>query len=134
MARPGKLRVSAKLPEYFCWTKFGTEAGEVSHAIFGRKEIERRRNGGIFLWGIVATSVPLIIAIFLGRYVFKFHPAILFGVCAGVRTTTAALGMVQEAAKSKVPALGYGMPYAIGITALTIFGMIIVLLMSKFGG
>ncbi len=88
----------------------------------------------IFLWGIVATSIPLIIAVFLGRFVFKFHPAILFGVCAGVRTTTAALGMVQEAAKSKVPALGYGMPYAIGNTALTIFGMIIVLLMSKFGG
>ena len=31
---------------------------------------------------------------------------------------------------SKVPALGYGMPYAIGNTLLTIFGMIIVLLMA----
>jgi putative transport protein len=72
----------------------------------------------LFIWGIVATSIPLIIAIYLGYYVFKFHPAILFGVCAGVRTTTAALGMVQEAAKSKVPALGYGMPYAIGNTAI----------------
>jgi putative transport protein len=88
----------------------------------------------LFIWGIVATSVPLIIAVFLGRYVFKFHPAILFGVCAGVRTTTAALGMIQEAAKSKVPALGYGMPYAIGNTLLTIFGMFIVLLMHRGGG
>ena len=84
----------------------------------------------LFIWGIVATSVPLIVAMFLGHYVFKFHPAILFGVCAGVRTTTAALGMIQEAAKSKVPALGYGMPYAVGNTLLTIFGMIIVLLMA----
>jgi len=84
----------------------------------------------LFIWGIVATSIPMIISIVLGRYVFKFHPAILFGVCAGVRTTTAALGMIQEAAKSKVPALGYGMPYAIGNTLLTIFGMAIVLLMS----
>jgi len=83
----------------------------------------------IFLWGMVATTIPLIAAIFLGHYVFKFHPAILFGVCAGVRTTTAALGMIQEAAKSKVPALGYGMPYAIGNTLLTIFGMVIVLMM-----
>jgi putative transport protein len=87
----------------------------------------------IFLWGIVATSVPLIAAMLLGHYVFKFHPAILFGVCAGVRTTTAALGMIQEAAKSKVPALGYGMPYAIGNTLLTIFGMVIVLMMSRGG-
>ena len=85
----------------------------------------------LFVWGIVATSVPLVAAVLLGHYVFKFHPAILFGVCAGVRTTTAALGMIQDAAKSKVPALGYGMPYAIGNTLLTIFGMAVVLLMSR---
>jgi putative transport protein len=84
----------------------------------------------LFLWGIVATTIPLVVAILLGHYVFKFHPAILFGVCAGVRTTTAALGMIQEAAKSKVPALGYGMPYAIGNTLLTIFGMVIVLMLA----
>ena len=85
----------------------------------------------LFLWGIVATSVPLVIAILLGHYVFKFHPAILFGVVAGVRTTTAALGMIQEVARSKVPALGYGMPYAVGNTLLTIFGMVMVLLLSR---
>jgi putative transport protein len=87
----------------------------------------------LFLWGVVATSVPLILAVLLGHYVFKFHPAILFGVCAGVRTTTAALGMIQDAGKSKVPALGYGMPYAIGNTLLTIFGMVIVLWLSRAG-
>ncbi len=87
----------------------------------------------LFIWGAVSTSVPLIVAVLLGHYVFKFHPAILFGVCAGVRTTTAALGMIQDAAKSKVPALGYGMPYAIGNTLLTIFGMAVVLLTGGIG-
>jgi putative transport protein len=86
----------------------------------------------LFLWGMVATSVPLLVAILLGHYVFKFHPAILFGICAGVRTTTAALGMVQDAAKSKIPALGYGLPYAVGNTVLVIGGMIVVLLQSRF--
>jgi putative transport protein len=84
----------------------------------------------LFLWGVVATTVPLVAAVLLGHFVFRFHPAILFGACAGVRTTTAALGMIQEAAKSKVPALGYGMPYAIGNTLLTIFGMVIVLMLA----
>jgi putative transport protein len=84
----------------------------------------------LFLWGMVATTIPLVVAVLLGHFVFKFHPAILFGVCAGVRTTTAALGMIQEAAKSKVPALGYGMPYAVGNTLLTIFGMVIVLMLA----
>lgn len=87
----------------------------------------------LFVWGIVATSVPLLAAVLLGYHVFKFHPAILFGICAGVRTTTAALGMIQDAGKSKVPALGYGMPYAIGNTLLTIFGMAVVLWMSRAG-
>jgi len=36
----------------FCWTKFGTEAGEAAEAICRRKEIERSLNGGVFLWGI----------------------------------------------------------------------------------
>jgi putative transport protein len=85
----------------------------------------------LFIWGAVATAVPLVLAVLLGHHVFKFHPAILFGACAGVRTTTAALGMIQDAAKSKVPALGYGMPYAIGNTLLTIFGMAVVLLASR---
>ena len=84
----------------------------------------------LILCGIVATSIPIVAALYLGRYVFKFHPAILFGVCAGARTTTAALDMIQDCARSKVPALGYGMPYAVGNTLLTIFGLAIVLMMG----
>jgi putative transport protein len=91
----------------------------------------REQGVSLFLWGIVATSVPLIVAAFVGRFLFKFHPAILFGACAGARTTTAALGMVQETAKSNIPALGYGMPYAIGNTILTLWGLVVVILMQK---
>ncbi len=84
----------------------------------------------LFLWGIFATSVPLILAMFVGKYVFRFDPAILLGACAGARTTTAALGMICDAAKSQVPALGYTVTYAVGNTLLTIWGMVIVMLMS----
>ena len=84
----------------------------------------------LFLWGIFATTLPLIAGMFIGRYVFRFHPAILLGAVAGARTTTAALGMVCEAAKSQVPSLGYTVTYAVGNTLLTIWGMIIVLLLT----
>jgi hypothetical protein len=40
------------LPRHFCWTKFGTEAGQTVEQILRRKDEERRRNDGIFLWGI----------------------------------------------------------------------------------
>ena len=40
------------LPSRFCWTKYGSEAGESVDTIFRRKEQERLANRGIFLWGI----------------------------------------------------------------------------------
>ncbi|SDP17124.1 putative transport protein [Ralstonia sp. 25mfcol4.1] len=84
----------------------------------------------LFLWGIFATAVPLIIGMFLAKYVFRFHPALILGICAGARTTTAALGMVCEAAKSQVPGLGYTVTYAVGNTLLTIWGMVIIMILS----
>lgn len=85
---------------------------------------------GIFLWGMFATTLPLVLAIFIGKYLFRFHPAILLGACAGARTTTAALGMINEIAHSQVPTLGYTVTYAVGNTLLTIWGMVIILLMT----
>jgi putative transport protein len=84
----------------------------------------------LLLLGVFVTLVPFIIGIFTGKYVFKFHPGILLGACAGARTTTAALGAIQEAAKSKVPALGYTVTYAVGNTLLIVWGVVIVLMMK----
>jgi putative transport protein len=84
----------------------------------------------LFLWGIFATTVPLILGMFIAKYVFRFHPAILLGCCAGARTTTAALGMVCDAAKSQIPGLGYTVTYAVGNTLLTIWGMVVVMILS----
>lgn len=45
-------------PESFCWSKFGTEAGEPTESILARKERERFNNGGLFLWGIGTSIWP----------------------------------------------------------------------------
>ncbi len=84
----------------------------------------------LFLWGIVATTVPLILSMYIGKYVFRFHDAILLGAVSGARTTTASLGMVCDLAESQVPALGYTVTYAIGNTLLTIWGMVLIMLLS----
>jgi putative transport protein len=83
---------------------------------------------GVFLWGIVATSVPLILGMYVAKYVFRFHDAITLGAVSGARTTTASLGMVCDAGRSQVPGLGYTVTYAVGNTLLTIWGMIMVML------
>lgn len=40
------------LPQCFCWTRFGAEAGQPVEGILARKEQERVANGGFFIWGI----------------------------------------------------------------------------------
>jgi putative transport protein len=84
----------------------------------------------LFLWGALATTIPLILGMFVGKFIFRFHDAILLGIVSGARTTTASLGLVCDRAKSQVPALGYTVTYAVGNTLLTIWGMVLILLMS----
>src|SRR5436190_21777164 len=50
-----------QLPGVFCWTKFGAEAGESAASIFQRKELERKRNHGVFLWGIGNSILPSLV-------------------------------------------------------------------------
>jgi putative transport protein len=85
---------------------------------------------GLFLWGALATTVPLVLGMFIGKFFFRFHDAILLGAVSGARTTTASLGLVCDQAKSQVPALGYTVTYAVGNTLLTIWGMVLIMLLS----
>ena len=84
----------------------------------------------LFVAGVLATSIPLLLGIWVGNKIFKFHPAINLGCNAGSRTTTAALGAIQESLDSTIPALGYTVTYAIGNTLLILLGVVIVLFMS----
>jgi putative transport protein len=85
---------------------------------------------GLFFWGLFATSVPMLLAPFIGKYLFRFDPAINLGCCGGARTSTASVAMVGEVAKSSVPMLGYTVPYAVSNTLLTLWGLVIVLLIA----
>lgn len=77
--------------------------------------------------GVLATGLPLIIGIIVASKIFKFHPAIALGCVAGARTTTAALGAIQDSLDSTVPAMGYTVTYAIGNTLLILCGLVMVL-------
>ncbi len=84
----------------------------------------------IFVGGLIVTLVPLFFGLILSYKVFKFHPAIALGCCAGARKTTAGLGAIQERLGSTVPAIGYTITYAISNTLLIIFGIVLVLLLA----
>jgi putative transport protein len=84
----------------------------------------------LFVAGLIVTTVPLVLGVLAGKYLFKFKAPIVLGACAGARTTTAALGAIEAEGKSSVPALGYTVTYAVGNTLLTIWGVVLVLLMT----
>jgi putative transport protein len=84
----------------------------------------------LFVAGVIVTIVPMLIALLMGKYLFKMHPGVLLGACAGARASTAALSVIQDAAQSRVPALGFTVCFAIANTLLTIWGVVIVLLLK----
>ena len=80
--------------------------------------------------GALTISVSLLTGVLLGKWLFKMHPGVLLGVCAGACTATPALAAVQETARSSVPSIGYGVAYAVGNVFLAIWGTVIVVLMA----
>lgn len=82
----------------------------------------------LFVMGFFATSIPLILAIWIGDKIFKFHPAINLGCCAGGRKTTPGIGAVTSALGSSIPALGYTITYAVSNTCSIFLGVAMVLL------
>ena len=89
----------------------------------------RTSGASLLLAGVTTVVVPHLVGICLGRWVFRMEPGVMLGVCAGGGTSTPALAALQEAAKSPVPTLGYGVAYAVGNVLLALWGTVIVALM-----
>ena len=85
---------------------------------------------GLLFAGLIVAIVPHIIGLLFGHYVLKINPVILLGAQSGAGTTTAGLKALQDAAESKLPVLGYTVPYALGNILLTAWGPVIVAMMS----
>jgi putative transport protein len=73
--------------------------------------------------------VPHAVTLLAGQRLFpSLHPGVLLGACAGAGLSSASLAALEEVARSKVPALGYNVPYAVGNTLLTLAGPLMVTL------
>ena len=88
----------------------------------------RATGPSLLIVGFCVAVTPHLAALLFGRHVLKMNPVILLGACAGAGTVTAALRSIQDEAGSKLPVLGYTVPYAIGNILLTAWGPVIVML------
>ena len=82
----------------------------------------------LFFIGILVTTLPLIISMFIANKLFKFPVAVTLGCVAGSRNAVAALGAIQDSLDSTVPVMGYTVTYAVGSILLIFAGMIVPLL------
>lgn len=82
----------------------------------------------IILCGLVVTLVPAFGGYFFGRKVLRLNPALLLGSVTGAMTSTPALNILTDRAKSAVPALGYAGTYTIANVLLTFAGTAIAML------
>lgn len=92
--------------------------------------VEAMKTSGLplLISGIVVSMVPHVTVALLGWHVFKLNGAILVGACAGAGTVTPALSATIEESESRVPTLGYTIPYALSNVLLTALGPVVVAL------
>lgn len=81
---------------------------------------------GLLFGGMVVTLMPLIVGLYVGRYLLRMNPILLLGGLAGAQTMTAGMAAIQDRSGSPVAVLGYTPAVPIGHILLTTWGTVIV--------
>ncbi len=125
--------VFGALPQAAQWilSEFGLSAFAALIGLSaGAKAVAAIQEQGIsiLIAGAIVTLIPIIVALYFGRYVLKLHPVILLGALAGGQTVAAALSAANEETDSMTPVLGFTVTYAISNVLLAVWGPVIVAL------
>jgi putative transport protein len=126
-----------RIPEPALWV-FDTIGLAVFIAVVGLNAgptfINGLRTAGpvLVVVAFIVAVTPHVAGLLFGRYVLRMNPVMLLGACAGAGTATAALRAIQDEAHSRLPVLGYTVPYALGNILLTAWGPVIVLLLENW--
>ncbi|MGO3798592.1 MAG: aspartate:alanine antiporter [Vibrio casei] len=85
---------------------------------------------GIKIIGVsfIISVVPVVCAYLFGAHVLKMNRALLFGAIIGARTCAPAMDIVNDYAKSTIPALGYAGTYATANILMTLAGTLLIIL------
>lgn len=121
------------LPQAAQWilSEFGLSAfAAVIGLSAGSKAVAAIQQQGVALLiaGAVVTIVPMVVALYFGRFVLKLHPVVLLGALCGGQTVAAALNAANEETESMTPVLGFTVTYAISNVLLAVWGPVIVAL------
>lgn len=123
--------VFGTLPQAAQWilSEFGLSAfAAIIGLTAGPKAIAAIQEQGLILLlaGAVLTLLPIVAALYFGRFILKLHPVVLLGALSGGQTVAASLNAVNEATDSMTPVLGFTVAYAISNVLLAVWGPLIV--------
>ncbi len=117
---PGALRLAKDLGLAVFMVSTGLKAG-------GGILDHLSQVGAVVLFsGMLVTTLPVLVGYLFGVWVLKMNPALLLGAITGARTCAPAMDVVNEAANSSIPALGYAGTYAVANVMLTLAGSFII--------
>jgi putative transport protein len=77
---------------------------------------------------LIISSVPALVAWWIGRHVLHINEALLMGAVAGARQNTSSMQAAQELSQSPVPGIAYPVPLAITTVAMSIVAYFFALL------
>lgn len=113
----------------WAFSEFGLTAfGAVVGLLAGPAALAALQEQGlaILVSGVAFTLVQPIVALYVGRYLLRLHPMILFGALAGAQTEAASMNKIIEQSGSNTPVIGFTVCYAISNVLLAVCGPIII--------
>ena len=86
-------------------------------------------NASYFVYGIIITTVPMIVGYLLGKYVFKLSIFNNLGSLTGGMTSTPALGTLINVSKTDDVAAAYASTYPIALVLVVLASQLIIVLL-----
>lgn len=95
----------------------------------GSSIIETLNNNGAHLlyFAIIITLLPMIITLFMGRYILKLNFLRLLGALTGSMTSTPALSAIEPLTKTNAPQVSYASVYPFALILIIIMSQLIIL-------
>ena len=90
----------------------GTSAGAEIVNTFQQYGIE------LFVWGAVITLIPMIMALYVGKFVFKMNLLTLFGAITGGMTSTPGLAAADSMTETNAHSIAYATVYPVAMVLL----------------
>ncbi len=102
---------------------FLSAVGVSSGKIFGT--IIKTKGTGIILWGACTTIIPMVIAFFVSRYIFKVEILKLLGLIPAGMTSTPGFGAAQSSTESETPSIVYATVYPFAMLSMIVWAKIL---------